>query len=164
MSGGAGESTEAAPVMTANFEHEEGYLLRELVVDREAGWEWGGIHTVCEVKELESRVMGVMEGEEESGRPGLRARWALRDTVAEHAGISPARQRRRLRRARQRLRHLRDTEKADHEGSTRALPRCGGTQEPTAGWNGADPESRRGFEEGWKGVMQSGGRNGSDGG
>ena len=79
MTGGAGESTEAAPVVAANIDQSESALLRERVGDKEVLREVEmGDDSGSELTELESSVGGTMEaggGEWEGkgrGRPNFR--------------------------------------------------------------------------------------------
>jgi len=69
VSGGAGELTEAAPEVAADFEH---FHVEELV----RGWEpirevEMGEDSGSELSELESSVEGKMEDDEETGRPNF---------------------------------------------------------------------------------------------
>ena len=69
MTGGAGESTEAAPVVAANIDQSESALLRERVGDKEVLREVEmGDDSGNELTELESSVGGTMEAGGESGR------------------------------------------------------------------------------------------------
>jgi len=98
MSGGAGHSTDAAPVVAADAE----YDMRELVGDQEAlrEVEMGeGSDSGSDLTELESSVVRAMEAEGQEwermdrGRPNFKraAPGAGVWTTAEHAGILPAR-------------------------------------------------------------------------
>jgi len=72
MSGESAKSTKAVSVVAANFEHEEGSLLRELVGDREALREVEmGKDSGSELSELESGMVGAMEEDKETGRPNF---------------------------------------------------------------------------------------------
>jgi len=69
MTGVAGESTEAAPVVAASIDQSESSLLRELVGDEEALQEVEmGDDSGSELTELESSLGGEMEEEEREGK------------------------------------------------------------------------------------------------
>jgi len=77
MTGGAGKSTEAAPVVAASIDQSESSLLRELVGDEEALREVEmGDDSGSELTELESSLGGEMKEEEwegkNRGRPNFR--------------------------------------------------------------------------------------------